>query len=155
MALLGLGVRQSSGNIYSGAESTDSNYKMLGVIGSSDRYLSTRLAELCTEAGLRTIRTSKLERIIKDLKQPGCLAIIDLNWEEVQKPGVLRQLVNLSRVSGNAVVCICPNQDEDLKKVARGSRAQKVFIRYDLQLEFVDFVEEWIITTLAYLRKNK
>lgn len=115
---------------------------MLIVIGGTDKYLSENMGRLVHDTGLFAIRTSKLERIIKELKSPERCVILDMSWEELQGPGVLRQLVNIARISGNRVVCICPNQEEDLKKLSKASRADKVFIRYDLETTFKDYLKE-------------
>src|SRR5690606_21878916 len=114
---------------------------MLAVIGTTDRYFGSNLSRIVGEAGLRNIRSSKVERLIKELKLPGRIAIIDMNWEAVQTVGVLRQLVNIGRITDNKVLCICPNQEEDLKKMARESRAAQVFIRYDLETSFKDYLK--------------
>ena len=113
---------------------------MLFVIGSTDRYLSGNLQNLVKEAGHRSIRTNKVERIIRELKQPERAALIDVNWEDIQEHGQLKQLVNLSRICGNMVICICPNTEEDLKKLAKASRADAVFLRYDLATAFKDYL---------------
>ena len=115
---------------------------MLIVIGSADRYVGPNLARIITECGLRSIRTNKVERILEEMKQPNRTAIIDLNWEDIQQGGLLRRIVNIGRISGNICCCICPNQEEDLKKLAKTSRAQKVFLRYDLETTFRDFLKE-------------
>lgn len=114
---------------------------MLAVIGTTDRYFGANLSRIVAEAGLRSIRTSKTERIIKELKLPGRVAIIDMSWEEVQQIGVLRQLVNIGRITDNKVLCVCPNQEEELKKIARNSRASEVFIRYDLETTFKEYLK--------------
>ena len=114
---------------------------MLIVIGTSDRYLGLNLARLCEEAKLRSIRTSKVDRITKELKVPEHVAIIDMAWEEVQELGVLRQLVNIARITGNKVLCVCPNTEEDLKKLARAARPHEVFIRYDLETTFLEYLK--------------
>jgi len=111
------------------------------VIGGSDRHLMNHLGELVTKAGHRTIRTNKVDRIIKELKQPGRLAIIDVNWEDVQAPGIIRQMVNLGRICDNPVVCICPNRDDELKELARRSRPTEVFLRFDLGGRFPEFLK--------------
>jgi hypothetical protein len=115
---------------------------MLIVIGSADRYVGPNLARIVTECGLRSIRTNKVERIVEEMKQPNRTVIIDLNWKDIQQSGLLRQIVNIGRISGNICCCICPNQEEDLKKLAKTSRAQKVFLRYDLETTFRGFLEE-------------
>jgi hypothetical protein len=115
---------------------------MLIVIGSADRYVGPNLARIITECGLRSIRTNKVERIIEEMKQPNRVAVIDMNWEDVQARGVLRQIVNIGRISGNVCCCICPNQEEELKKLAKVARAQKMFLRYDLETTFRDFLKE-------------
>ncbi|MBN8548271.1 MAG: hypothetical protein J0M12_03025 [Deltaproteobacteria bacterium] len=114
---------------------------MLAVIGTSDKYFGTNLTRIVSEAGMRSIRTSKVDRIIKELKLPGHVAIIDMNWEDVQVPGVLRQLVNIGRITDNKVLCVCPNQEEDLKKLSREARASEVFLRYDLETTFKEYLK--------------
>lgn len=114
---------------------------MLAVIGTTDRYFGANLARIVGEAGIRSIRTSKTERVIKELKLPGRIALIDMNWEAIQEVGVLRQLVNIGRITENQVICICPNQEEDLKKIARNARASEVFIRYDLETTFKEYLK--------------
>lgn len=114
---------------------------MLIVIGTTDRYLGVNLTRLCAEAKLRSIRTGKVDRILKELKTPERVAIIDMAWEDVQVSGVLRQMVNIGRITDNKVLCICPNTEEDLKKIARASRAAEVFIRYDLETRFLDYLK--------------
>ncbi|RMG42162.1 MAG: hypothetical protein D6719_07090 [Candidatus Dadabacteria bacterium] len=114
---------------------------MLIVIGSQNRYLSNNLERLVSEFGFRKIRTNKVERVIRELKSTQRLAIIDMEWKEIQKPGVLRQMVNVGRISANIFVCICPNQDEDLKRLARSVNPDEIFLRYDLELSFKDFLK--------------
>lgn len=114
---------------------------MLVVIGTSDRYLGMNLTRLCNEAKLRSIRTAKVDRIIKELKIPERVVIIDMAWEEIQVPGVLKQLVNIGRITDNKILCVCPNTEEDLKKLARASRASEVFIRFDLETRFLDYLK--------------
>lgn len=109
---------------------------MIAVIGCVNSFLSSKLAEYAREASMRTLRTGKIERIIKELKQPGRIAILDMEWEDLQQRGALKQLVNIARISGNEVVCLCPNQEEDLKKLAKACRANEVFLRYDLATSF-------------------
>jgi hypothetical protein len=113
----------------------------LVVIGTEDRYLGLNLSRLCNEAKLRSIRTSKADRIFKELKSLERVVIIDMAWEDVQKNGVLKQMVNIGRITDNKVICICPNTEEDLKKIARASRAAEVFIRYDLETTFLDYLK--------------
>ena len=115
---------------------------MIAVVASSDVFLSEKLANIAREAGFRVLRSSKVERIIKELKQPDRIAIVDLAWEDAQARGVLKQMVNIGRISGNKVICMCPNQDEDLKKLAKAARAEKVFIRHDLEGLFKDYMNE-------------
>lgn len=114
---------------------------MLLVVGSEDRFLSENLGRIIEGVKLRCIRTNKIERIIKELKQPERIAVIDLNWETIQEVGVLKRLVNVGNISGNKVVCICPNQEDDLKKLAKRSRVADTFIRYDLELRFKDYLK--------------
>lgn len=115
---------------------------MLAVIGTTDRHFGANLSRIVTEAGIRSIRTSKVERMIKELKLPGRVSIIDMNWEDVQARGILRQLVNIGRITDNKVLAICPNQEEDLKKIAKEARASEVFIRYDLETLFKEYLKE-------------
>jgi hypothetical protein len=49
--------------------------------------------------------------------------------------------VNIGRITDNKVICICPNTEEDLKKLAKASRASEVFIRYDLETRFFDYLK--------------
>ncbi|MBX7143909.1 MAG: hypothetical protein K1X79_05610 [Oligoflexia bacterium] len=114
---------------------------MLVVIGTTDRYLGLNLTRLCNDAKLRSIRTAKVDRIIKELKIPERVVIIDMAWEEIQVPGVLKQLVNIGRITDNKILCVCPNTEEDLKKMARAARATEVFIRYDLETRFLDYLK--------------
>ncbi len=114
---------------------------MLVVIGTQDRYFGTNLTRIVTEAGLRSIRTAKVERLIKELKLPGCIAVVDMAWEDLQAAGVLKQLVNIGRITDNKVICICPNQEEDLKKLAKSARASELFIRYDLETSFKEYLK--------------
>jgi len=90
---------------------------------------------------MRVLRTNKADRIIKELKQPGRVAIIDMVEKLTQERGALRQMVNVGKISGNELVCICPNQDEDLKKIAAAARPEEVFLRYDLHTSFTEFIE--------------
>lgn len=113
---------------------------MLVIVASLDRYLGENIATLARSAGHRVIRTNKIDRIKKELKSPGCIVVADVAWEELQAPGVLKQLVNVGRISGNEFACICPNQDEPLKKLARAARPDEVFLRYDLLLSFKEFL---------------
>lgn len=110
------------------------------IIGSKDRYLSENLGRIVAECGHRSIRTASIERVKKELKRPNIVAIIDVNWEDAQGHGILRQLVNLARIVDNKVLCICPNQEEDLKKLAKQARPTAVFIRYDLELSFREYI---------------
>lgn len=119
---------------------------MLTVIGAEDRYVGQNLSELLTELGLRSIRTIKVDRIIKEIKQPDRLIIVDMNWELIQERGVLRQIVNIGKISGNQVLCLCPNTDEDLKKMAKQARPAEVFIRYDTHTRFKEYIREHAAT---------
>jgi ribosome-binding ATPase YchF (GTP1/OBG family) len=112
------------------------------IIATKDRYLSENLGRIVTECGHRSIRTASLERIKKELKKPNLVAIIDVNWEDVQAHGILRQLVNLARITDNKVLCICPNQEEELKKLAKSARPTAVFIRYDLEMSFREYIRQ-------------
>lgn len=114
---------------------------MLVVIACQDKYLRDNVATLVSAAGLRSIRTLQLDRVLMELKQPERCVIVDMTWEAVQGPGVLRQFVNVGNITRNKVVCICPNQDEDLKTMARQVRPHQVFIRFDLNTTFKDFLK--------------
>lgn len=114
---------------------------MIAVLCSADSFLQQKVSQICSKAGIRVLRTAKLERAIHELKQPNRLAIIDVTLDDVQERGVLRRLVNLARITDNTVVCMCPNQEEDLKKLARNARPTEVFLRYDLQTSFKAFIE--------------
>ena len=115
---------------------------LLGLVVSNDNYVGANLSRIVTEEGIRNIRSADLDRLTRELKKPGRLAVIDVAWEAVQERGVLKQLVNIARITGNKVICICPNQDEDLKKLAALARADKVFIRYDLEITFRQFLKD-------------
>ena len=115
---------------------------MLVIVAGKDRYLRETITELVQAQGLRAIRSYSVERVLAEMKKPGRLAIIDINWEDIQQRGVLRQIVNIGKISGNKVICICPNQEEDLKKLARSSRADSVFIRYELTTAFKEYLQE-------------
>ncbi len=121
------------------------------IIGSKDHFLSLKLGRLAGNAGMRVFRTYELDRIIHELKQPDRIAIIDISQEEFQASGVLRQIVNISRISSNKVICICPNQDEDLKKFARNARPHKVFLRYDLETR----LKEYLLTCSVVPEKSE
>lgn len=114
---------------------------MLVVIGTSDKYLGMNLTRICESVKLKSIRTAKIERLNKELKLPNCVAILDMAWEDIQAPGVLKQMVNIARITDNKVLCLCPNTEEDLKKLARNSRATEIFIRYDLETRFLDYLK--------------
>ncbi|MBX7137762.1 MAG: hypothetical protein K1X83_07230 [Oligoflexia bacterium] len=115
---------------------------MLVIIGSGDHFLGNHISGVLDRLELRKIRTIKLDRIIRELKQPDRLVIIDLSWKEVQKPGVLRQMVNIGRISGNQVICVTPNDDDKLKKIAQNARPEEVFLRYDLETGVKEFLEK-------------
>lgn len=114
------------------------------IVGGTDRYLSTTLAEILGTFNARCIRTNKVERIINELKQPDRLVILDMNWEDLQERGVLKQLINIGNISGNKVLVVCPNQEEDLKKIARNARPAEVFIRFDLYADFKEYLGEFL-----------
>ncbi len=63
-----------------------------------------------------------------------------MTWEEIQQPGILKQCVNIGHITSNKVVCICPNQDEDLKKLAKEANPFEVFIRFDMMTRFREFL---------------
>lgn len=115
------------------------------IVGSNDRYLSTTFAEIIGGLDSNCIRTNKLERITKELKQPGRLIILDLNWKDLHEPGLLRQLVNIGKITGNKVICVCPNQEDKLKKLAKSARPERVFLRYDLYTEFKEYLSDLLI----------
>ncbi len=115
---------------------------MLVILGSRDHFLSNHLGRLLDAVGLRKIRTVKMDRILRELKQPERMAILDMSWKELQAPGLLRRLVNIAKISRNKVVLFCPNDEEELKKQARQARPNEVFIRYDIELEFRAFLNE-------------
>ncbi len=112
------------------------------IVAGEDRFLREKLANVCSEVGLKVVKTADLDRLMQEAKKPGRVIIIDVNWPEVQKNGALRQLVNISRITDNSVICMCPNQEEDLKMLARFSRAQRVFIRYEIATAFKEFVQQ-------------
>ena len=112
------------------------------VIGSGDRYLTDNIRRLVQAERLFAISTNKVERILDEMKSIDRLAIIDMAWESIQERGVLKRVINIARISANIVVCICPNQDEDLKKLARAVRADEVFLRFDLETRFKEFLKE-------------
>ncbi len=115
--------------------------KPLVIVASVDFLLSKKLGEMITELKFQVIRTNNMERIRKELKKPNRCLIADVNWEELQERGVLKQLINLAAITESKVLCICPNQDEDLKKLAERVRPTEVFIRYDLEGRFKDYME--------------
>ena len=106
------------------------------VIGSVDATFSSRLGKLVNDAGLKCIRTNKVDRIIKEMKKPGRVAIIDMSWEDIQNFSVLRQIINIGAICDNKVICISPNREEELKTLARRARPYKTFLRFDLEGEF-------------------
>jgi hypothetical protein len=114
---------------------------MIAVLCSSDAFLQEKISGICSAAGIRVLRTAKTERIIKELKQLGRVLIADVNEELIQERGALRQMVNVGRITDNPVVCICPNQDEDLKKLAKSARPAEVFLRYDIHAAFKEYIE--------------
>lgn len=115
---------------------------MIVILMSKDVFLSEKLGKMARDAGHVVLRSSKVERVIKELKQPDRAVLVDITLAAVQERGVLRQLVNIGRISGNYIVCICPNQDEKLKKLAKNSRVHEVFLRYDLETLVKDFLIE-------------
>ena len=125
----------------------------LCIVSSSDRYLGANLSRIVAEEGIRSIRSAEIERLTRELKKPGRLAVIDVAWEPVQEPGVLRKLVNISRITGNRVVCICPNQEEELKKLAANARPDEVFIRYDLETGFRQYLKDFQSESLEQSEK--
>lgn len=115
---------------------------MSTIIASDDRYLGEKLAQLARDAGNRPIRSADIARITLELKKPGTLVVLDMDWEPVQAAGVLRQLVNVGKITGNRVICICPNTDEKLKALAKSSGCYDWFIRYDLETSVREFLRE-------------
>ncbi len=111
------------------------------IIASADRYLTDNLRRLVQAEKLFPISTNKADRILAEMKSIDRVAVIDMAWEPIQERGVLRRIVNIARISGNQVVCICPNQEEDLKKLARAARPDEVFIRYDLETRFKEYLQ--------------
>ncbi len=112
------------------------------VIVSGDRYLTDNIRRLVQAEHLFAISTDKIERILAEMKTVGRIAIVDMEMEAIQERGVLKRIINIARISGNLVVCICPNQDEDLKKLARSVRADEIFLRYDLETRFKEYLKE-------------
>ena len=112
------------------------------VIGSEDKYLSANLRRIVQDQKIFAISTNRVERILKEMKMRDRAAVLDVSWKALQEPGVLKQIVNIARISGNFVICVCPNQEEDLKKLAKASRAHSVFIRYDLETTFKERIGE-------------
>lgn len=117
------------------------------IIGSVDRFLTENIRRLAQGENLFSISTNKTDRILSEMKIIGRLAVIDMAWEDMQERGVLRQVVNIARISGNQVICICPNQDELLKKLARAARPEQVFLRYDLETTFREFLKASYLET--------
>ncbi|MCB0339035.1 MAG: hypothetical protein KDD53_05505 [Bdellovibrionales bacterium] len=113
----------------------------LVIVGSTDFFLSTNLGRIITAAGLRCVRTNQMERIELELKKPGRVFVGDLKWEELQERGVLKKLVNVGAICGNKVFAICPNDDEELKVLAKKSRVKETFIRYDIENRFKVYME--------------
>ncbi len=124
-------------------------YYMIAVLCSADGFLQDKIAQACSRAGFRVLRTAKLDRLVYELKQPNRIAIVDVALEAIQERGALRTLVNLARITDNAVLCICPNQDEDLKKLARQARPTEVFLRYDLHTRFVEHLTSYAVQVKA------
>ncbi len=124
------------------SQRVDTTNRMATIIASNDRYLGEKLAQLARDAGNRPIRSADIARITLELKKPGTLVVLDMDWEPIQAAGVLRQLVNVGKITGNRVVCICPNADEKLKALAKSSGCYEWFIRYDLETSVRDFLIE-------------
>jgi len=106
---------------------------MVTIIASNDNFLGEKLAQLARAGGSRPLRSASIERITLELKKRESFVIIDMAWEDIQVPGLLRKLVNVGRITGSQVMCISPNTDEKLKKLARSSGCDQCFIRYDLE----------------------
>ncbi len=117
---------------------------ILAVVVSDDRYLGANLSSVVISEGYRQIRTADKERIIKEAKRTERLFILDIACPLFEEPGVLRQVVNIARISGNTIAAICPNTDEKLKKLARDVRVDQVFIRYDIELSFREFLKSFV-----------
>ena len=115
------------------------------VVGCADRYLMQNLGAILEGVGIRPIRSSDIERIIRELKIPGRAAILDMGWEAIQSLSVLRKIVNIARITGNQVLVICPDQEEDLKKLAKAARVDELFIRYELETSFRSYVATELI----------
>jgi len=119
------------------------------IVCSTDRYLTDNLRRLVQGEKLFPISTDKIERLLAEMKTLDRLAIIDMAWKDIQGRGVLRQVVNIARVSGNQVICVCPNQEEALKKLARSARPDEVFIRYDLETTFREYLRKCYLESQA------
>lgn len=120
----------------------------VAVIAGVDKFLSQKLASYAEKVGFRPIRSNKIERILKELKQPKRLCIIDMDWEEVQSLSVLKQIVNVARITDNFVIAVAPNRDEDLKKLAKVARVEKCFIRFELETAVREFLGEEFLRVL-------
>ena len=111
------------------------------IVACKNPFLGRMISSVLNQAGFnRVIRTGKLERLESELKSPNRLAIVDMEWQEAQSLHALKKLVNIGNISGNKLACICPDRDEELKKIARASRAAEVFIRYEVQRRFVEWL---------------
>lgn len=120
---------------------SEGEQKPLVIVASTDFLLSKKLGALITELKFQVIRTNNMDRIKKELKKPNRCLIADVNWEALQEPGVLRQLINVAAICDSKVLCICPNQDEDLKVLAKRARPTEIFIRYDIETTFKDYMK--------------
>lgn len=111
------------------------------VLACKNPFLSRSIGTVLAEVGIKqVIRTGKLERLETELKSPGKVALIDMEWEDIQRLSLLKKLINIASICGNPVACICPNTEEDLKKLARAARATEVFIRYEIDNRFKDWL---------------
>ena len=113
------------------------------IVACKNQFLGRAITSVLTEVGLKqVIRTGKLDRLETELKSPGKVAIIDMEWKEIQNLSVLKKVINIAAICGNPVACVCPNTEEDLKKLARAARATEVFIRYEVDNRFRDWLAE-------------
>ena len=113
------------------------------IVACKNQFLGRNISSVLSEIGIkRVVRTGKLDRLETELKSPGKVAIIDMEWKEVQNLSVLKKVINIAAICGNPVACICPNTEEDLKKLAREARPTEVFIRYEVDNAFRDWLAE-------------
>ena len=110
------------------------------IIGTNDRYLSENVYQIVSGFGFRAIRTAKADRIIDEMKRLERFCILDMKWEAIQDRETIKKIINLGRMCRNKTVIICPNRDEKLKKFAKQMGPAEVFLRYDLQLAFKEYI---------------